>query len=201
MDKELFTSIQFFTNICASSAATIAIYLHIKSVLSNKGNPLKITKAVVYNQPTGKANYYFVIKNKRPYHVRINEVACYLKDQYILRKYPDSPPTYYKTFSNNDKLFEDSSILEVAPSAEENLVIKNVTHLGATNILCLNVWTSYGYYEHVVENLTVYESGKVEVSDVNSWQSFNNKPEDRDHFYIEFLKYWLWNRWRKNRTT
>lgn len=59
------------------------------------------------------------------------------------------------------------------------------------NALCLNMWTDYGYYEQKIKNVVVYDSGKMEVTDVDSWEDCKNQLEARFKYYKEYAKYWF----------
>ena len=190
MNPKSLETIQLITNIAASSAATVAIGLFVIDFFKNRGKPLKVLKTFVYNHLDNTSRFYFVIKNRRAYTVQINKVMCYTDDLFILRKYPGSPPSYYKTFSSTKKVFEQPSDLRIAPSGQDNLIISIPEPVGDFDRLCLNMWTSYGYYELIVKNVVVHDSGQLEVTETDTWENCKSKTEARFKYYKELIKYW-----------
>ena len=191
MSQETLKTIELVADIASSISATFAIFLFVKNFLNNRGKPLNIIKTVAYRHIDNESRFYFVIKNRREHTVQINKVTCYTEDLYILRKYKDSPPSYYKTFSSIKKIFDLPVNLILAPSCEDNLIITISGTIDNVNTVCLNMWTDYGYYEHKLKNVVIYDSGEMEVTDIDSWEDCKSKNEARLKYYKEYAKY-LW---------
>lgn len=158
-------------DILASGAAFVAIVVAMYGWYQSARRPLNIARIVVH-QKDSESNFIIVVRNVKPYPVKIKAVDCYKRKRYQVQKKIGGKPEYDELFPVKDQLFRDRADCEVSAKGHANVCVSIGPQSDIPSKLLFLLDTSHGYQELWCKEITVIEIGQVEVYGVEYKHDF-----------------------------